>query len=93
MSVMNDQDDQFREFVRSCLSLPIIKLEELQETIDELRETNFDDDEKNKLKEEFMDYIQQLWMDGIYPPQTWCWQSYKLNSTPTLGIIVEPYEM
>ena len=70
MSVMNDQDDHFREFVRSCLSLPIIKLEELQETIDELRETNLDDDEKNKLKKELMDYIEQVWVDGIYPSQT-----------------------
>jgi hypothetical protein len=27
------QDDQFQEFIRSCLSLPMIKLEELEETI------------------------------------------------------------
>ena len=70
MSVLYDQDDQFREFIRSCPSLPMIKLEEIQETIDELRETNLDDDEKNKLKKEFMDYIEQVWVDGIYPSQT-----------------------
>ena len=38
MYVLYDQDDQFREFVRSYLSLQI-KLEEFQETINEVRET------------------------------------------------------
>ena len=50
----------------------MIKLEDLQETVDELRETNLDDDEKIKINKEFMDYIEQVWVDGIYPSQTWC---------------------
>ena len=81
MAVLYDTDDEFQEFIRSCLSLPMVKLEELQDTIDELRETNFNDDVKNRHKEEFMDYIQQAWVDGIYPPQTWCCFARKEDNT------------
>ena len=36
MSSLYEQDEKFREFVRSCISLPMLKLEELQDAIDEL---------------------------------------------------------
>ena len=81
MSVLYVENDKFREFIRSCLSLPMIKLEELQETIDELKATDFHNDEENKLKDEFIKYIQEVWVDGIYPPQTWCCFSRKEDNT------------
>ena len=81
MSVLYDEDENFRAFIRSCISLPMLKLEDLQDTIEELRATDFDDDEKDKLKNEFMDYIQEVWVDGIYPPQTWCCFSRKEDNT------------
>ena len=71
MTQLCEKDLIFKEFVRSCISLPMIKLDELQDTIDELRGQNFDDEEKNKKRDQFLDYIQTVWVDGVYPPQTW----------------------
>ena len=81
MSVLYDEDENFISFIRSCISLPMLKLEDLQDTIEELRATDFDVEEKDKLKNEFMDYIQEVWVDGIYPPQTWCCFSLKEDNT------------
>ena len=62
---------KFKQFIRQCISLPMVRLEELQDTIDELRREDFEDSEHNNLKEEFLNYIQTVWVDGVYPPQTW----------------------
>lgn len=77
MSSLYEQDEKFREFVRSCILLPMLKLEELQDAIDELKTIDFQDEIKNRNKEEFMNYIQDVWVDGLFPPQTWCCFSRK----------------
>ena len=81
MSTLYEQDDKFRDFIRACISLPMLKLDELQDAIEELKSTDFNDENKNANKEEFMNYIQEVWVDGIYPPQTWCCFSRKEDNT------------
>ena len=65
------KDAEFNKFVRSCISLPFLPLDELQDTVDQLRETEFEDEECVEMKDDFLDYIQDTWMDGEYPPHTW----------------------
>ena len=70
VSVYKSNDD-FGKLVRRCISLPFVKLNEIQETVDQLRDTEINDETVDDMKNEFLDYIQQTWLDGPYPPQTW----------------------
>ena len=81
MSSLYEQDEKFREFIRACISLPMLKLEELQDAVDELKTIDFNDEIKNNNKDKFMKYIQDVWIDGMYPPQTWCCFSRKEDNT------------
>ena len=49
----------------------MVKLDEVQDTLDELGRENFGDEELNKLKDTFLEYMHPVWVDGVYPPQTW----------------------
>jgi hypothetical protein len=64
-------NNDFSKLVRRCISLPFVRLNELQDTVDQLRDVDFEEEEINEMKEEFMEYIQSTWIDGQYPPHTW----------------------
>ena len=49
----------------------MVKLDEVQDTVDELRREKFGNDETDKLKDECLYYMQNIWIYGVYPPQTW----------------------
>ena len=68
---MSRQHLNHLKFVRRFISLPFIRLNELQDTVDQLKLVDLHDEELKDMRSEFMDYIQSTWMDGEYPPYTW----------------------
>ena len=62
---------QFVNLVRSCLALPFVIADELQATVDELKEMPMEDENITKARDEFMKYIQNTWIDGVYSPDMW----------------------
>ena len=54
-----------------CGALPFVRLNDLQETVDHLREDKMVDEGQNDFKDSFLNYIQSEWIDGKFPPHTW----------------------
>ena len=69
----------------SNVALAFLPLIELESTLDELRNWEFDKDSDNldemeKFRDVFMDYITKQWVEGSFPPRVWnCWK--KLQNT------------
>ena len=64
-------NESFSKLVRRCISLPFVRLNEIQDTIDQLRAVDMDDTDVEDMKTEFLQYVQDTWVDGTYPPHTW----------------------
>ena len=62
---------QFAELVRSCLALPFIMTDELQAVVDQLKQKTMESDNISRARDEFMQYIQSTWIDGVYTPDMW----------------------
>ena len=60
---------KFSDLLRCCLALPFIIADELQATVDTLKK--MEDENNAKARDEFMDYIQNTWIDGVYSPDMW----------------------
>ena len=48
-----------------------MRLNEIQDAIDQLRAVEMDDNDVEDMKTEFLQYVQDTWVDGTYPPHTW----------------------
>ena len=57
--------------VRSCLALPFIVTDELQAVVDKLKEKPMENENVSRARDEFMEYIQSTWIDGVYSPDMW----------------------
>ena len=64
-------DKEIGKFVRKCGALPFVRLNDLQETVDHLREDKMVDEGQNDFKDSFLNYIQSEWIDEKFPPHTW----------------------
>ena len=73
----------FSDLVRRCLGLPFILTDELQATVDELKNLAMEDENVNTMRDMFMNYIQDTWLDGVFSPDTWlCFgrRNYYMNN-------------
>ena len=61
----------FSELVRSCLARPFIMTDELQVVVDNLKEKPMENENVEKVRNEYMQYIQSTWIDGVYSPYMW----------------------
>ena len=71
---LSDNDQEFKLFIQCVLSLPHVPVEDVQDTLDILRAKDWEfgeSNEKFEFKEKFLNYIQEYWVDGVYPPQVW----------------------
>ena len=59
---------EFIGLVRCCLALPFIIVDELQATVDTLKEMIMEDRSVEKARDDFLEYIQKVWIDGLYSP-------------------------
>ena len=70
--VQKDKNDkEIGKFVIKCGALPFVRLNDLQETVDHLREDKMVDEGQNDFKDSFLNYIQSEWIDEKFPPHTW----------------------
>ena len=66
----------FRDFVRSVIALPFLPLNQIEAAIDDLNQVEFDRespfyDEAIKFKNEFIKYMEDVWLYGNYTPKMW----------------------
>ena len=61
----------FADLVRRCLGLPFILTDELQEVVDQLKLTEMESETVNLCRDQFLEYIQNSWINGPFPPDTW----------------------
>ena len=57
--------------MRQCLALPFIDIRDLQATVDDRKNIDMGEEDTNLSRDEWMTYIQDIWMDGVYNPDTW----------------------
>ena len=72
---------KFIDLVRSCLALPFIIVDELQATVDTLKEMIMEDRSVEKARDDFLEYIQKVWIDGLYSPDMWSCYGRKTDHT------------
>ena len=66
-----NKSKKFKKFIRCVTALPFVKLSKLQATVDWLRNWNFNTTEEEDFKDFMVDYIQDYWLDGVFPPPIW----------------------
>ena len=66
------KDPTWIDFIWCCLSLPCVRTWEIQITVDELRNWDMESNELNSATNEFLNYIQKVYISGSFPPQSWC---------------------
>ena len=69
-------DKTFRGFVRSTVALAFLPINQLESAIDDLRDVEFDRDSVNfdkmmGFRDSFLDYIEEFWIHGHFPPKMW----------------------
>ena len=67
---------EFRNFVRSVVALPFLPLNQLEAAIDDLKAIDFDKETASyaqivKFKEEFLCYVEKVWIYGNFEPKMW----------------------
>ena len=72
---------KFRGVVRRCLALPFIATDELQMVVDQVWNIPMGFPSIEREKEEFLLYMQNTWMDGVYSPDTWSCFGRKTDMT------------
>ena len=71
---LSDDDQEFKILVKCVLSLPHVPVEDLEVTLDVLKEKAWDfgeSPEKYEFKDKLLTYIRQYWIDGPVPPTVW----------------------
>ena len=61
----------FVDLVRRCLGLPFILTDELQEVVNQLKTSQMENEAVTQCRDEFMKYMQDQWISGQFPPDTW----------------------
>ena len=66
----------FRDFVRSVVALPFLPLNQIEAALDDLKLVSFDKEspyfeESVKFQEKFIQYVEDVWLYGNYPPKMW----------------------
>ena len=62
---------KFACLVRSCLALPFIMTDELQAVVDQLILMHMENQNTNNTRDEFMTFIQNTWIEGVYSSDMW----------------------
>ena len=80
------QDKDFRGFVRSVIALAFLPLNQLEQAIDDLRETEFSRKSVHyekiaTFKDTFLDYIEEVWINGNFNPKLWNQWKKAANTT------------
>ena len=75
MSKRFDVDQNFKKFIQECGALAHLPLEKLQNGLDYIKNHfTFKDEEASRFKDYMMKYMQEYWMEGVFPPHVWsCW--------------------
>ena len=69
-------EKHFRDFIRSVIALAFLPLNQIEAAIDDLRAATFNEEsafyeKMNKFKDEYLDYIEDTWIHGSFPPKLW----------------------
>ena len=70
-------NESFSKLVRRCISLPFLRLNKIQDTIDQLHAVEIDDTD-----------VEDTWVDGTYPPHTW---NYHGRNNENTNNVLERY--
>ena len=64
-------DVDFRSFVKSAVGIAHIPKEDIEAAVEVLRRFKFDDDEVLEFQEYLVNYIEDYWINGVFPPRVW----------------------
>lgn len=72
MSCEYKNNKKFKKFIQSVRALAYLPLTDIQSAIDtELKGWSFEDERVENFKNLMIDYIQDYWVDGVFPPRVW----------------------
>ena len=65
-----------KTFVRSTVALALLPLNQLEAAIEDLWDVDFDRSNSNyekmiHFRDTFLDYIEEFWIHGHFPPKMW----------------------
>ena len=66
----------FRNWTRSVLALAFLPINRIEAAVDRMRDTVFDKsspffEKMDQFKNQFLDYIEDVWLNGNYNPKIW----------------------
>ena len=72
MKMHYENNDKFRKFIKQAIALSSLPLDDLQLGVQWLKDNViFDDEKENVFKREFIQYIEDYWINGCFPPFVW----------------------
>ena len=69
-------EKEFRNWVRAVISIAFLPLNQMEAAIDRFREKQFESSspffkKMESFKEEFLNYMEDTWINGSYSPKMW----------------------
>ena len=64
-------DKNFKKWFRSCVALPFLPPQEIEQAISSLRQTTFEDETCQNFLDYFMDYLESTWLNGQFILEVW----------------------
>ena len=65
-------NEKFQEFVKLATALSTLPADKLCDGYNFLKDNfDFEDEKTQAFKVEFLKYIKEYWIEGVYPPQVW----------------------
>ena len=71
MIPLRERSHKFKKFFQCCLGLRMVRERELESCLKELSEVEMEDLELNEAKKVLLNYLENEWMYGSYPPSVW----------------------
>ena len=72
MKTHYEKNPKFRRFIKQAISLSSLPLDDLEVGLKWLKDNiEFEDEKEREIKEDFLKYIEDYWINGVYPPFIW----------------------
>ena len=66
-----DENIEFRIFIKKAIALAHLPLADLEDGVDHLKSVQFEDEKVGEFQNYLCSYIEEYWINGLFPPQVW----------------------